>query len=103
MDPFTASLQDCSHRFIPYMSGVHSTAIIQYGNARYSITVARQEEVGIPVFVPATSGISNNTITSSSSILGKRNYSEMFSESSSKIPRYEVMSELYPEFGHNFK
>jgi hypothetical protein len=84
------------------MSGVHSTAIIQYGNVRYSITVVRQEEVGIPVFVPATSSISNNTLTPAS-ILGKRNYSEMFSEASSKIPRYEVMSELYPEFGHNFK
>jgi hypothetical protein len=97
MDPLTVSLHECSRQFIPYMTTNYYSTTIQHGNAQYLITITKQPDAAIPVFVPA-------------SVLGKRTFS---SRSPSPIQlEYKqhrcddyspLYNPLYPEFGHNFK
>jgi len=103
-DPFTASLHECAHQFIPHMTGIQCMTTIQYGNTRYTVTITKQLDSPIPyrtpVFVPA-----NAHQASSPSVLGKRSRSPEPLELNIKEHRYDDRSffELYPEFGHNFK
>ena len=96
MDPFTSALQECSHRYIPYMSGEQCTTTIQCQHSRYTITITKQ--IDTPRYQPA-------------SILGKRHYSAVDplwkDDPSHKEHRCNdpnlLYHPLYPDFGHNFK
>jgi hypothetical protein len=83
MDPLTASLHDCSHKFIPHLSANYGNATIRVGDSYYTITITKLPD-------------------SSHSVLGKRCHSDGCKEYK-KNRRLTDTNPLYNTLGHNFE
>ena len=119
MDPLTASLHDCSHRFIPHVKDNQCAATIQYGGSYYTIVIQKQPVY--PSYTPpsvaaavasmkesasSASASSASAFANQKSVLGKRPHEELEGHTRSyrRLQDYNPHEiNLYPELGHNFK
>jgi hypothetical protein len=113
MDPLTAALHDCAHRFMPHMTSNQVAASIKYGDSYYTILIGKQSPAFHKPNTTAAASFATATFSTASaasvseSVLGKRKHNNITFESSRDMPKstYHRLNEnpLYNEFGHNFK
>jgi len=120
MDPLTAALHDCAHRFMPHMRSNQCAASIKYGDSYYTIVIGKQAPAchkpnttaaasfAAAAFPAAASVAAFPAAASAASepVLGKRKQNSTFEPSrDTQKSAYHRLNEnpLYNQFGHNFK
>lgn len=107
MDPLTASLHDCAHRFIPHVKDNQCAATIRYGDSYYTIVIQKQ-----PVQVSYTPHAVMEMLKQmeQKSILGKRPHDKedgnvvLCDRMTYQRTGYDLTDDtLYPSLGHEFK
>jgi hypothetical protein len=113
MDPLTASLHVCAHRFIPYVKDNQCAATIRYDDSYYTIIIQKQPvQVSYtpPSVVEMLKQMEQKSIVQDAlqkSILGKRLHEEnIIACNSTTYQRtgYDLTDNtLYPSLGHGFE
>jgi len=112
MDPFTAALHDCAHRFMPHMRSNQCAASIKYGDSYYTIVIGKQAPACHKPNTTAAASFAaaafpaSASASASESVLGKRKQNSTFEPSrDTQKSAYHRLNEnpLYNQYGHNFK
>jgi hypothetical protein len=118
MDPLTASLHVCAHRFIPYVKDNQCSATIRYDDSYYTIVIQKQP-VQVSYTPPSVVEMlkqmeqksivqdAKSIVQDAKSILGKRPYEEniiLCDRTTYQRIGYDLTDNtLYPSLGHGFE
>ena len=125
MDPLTASLHVCAHRFIPYVKDNQCSATIRYDDSYYTIVIQKQpvqvsytppsvvemlkqmEQKSIVQDAFSIVQDAKSIVQDAKSILGKRPYEEniiLCDRTTYQRIGYDLTDNtLYPSLGHGFE
>jgi hypothetical protein len=111
MDPLTASLHVCAHRFIPYVKDNQCSATIRYDDSYYTIVIQKQP-VQVSYTPPSVVEMlkqmeQKSIVQDAKSILGKRPHEEnqiACDRTTYQRIGYDLTDNtLYPSLGHGFE
>jgi hypothetical protein len=123
MDPLTASLHVCAHRFIPYVKDNQCATTIRYGDSYYTIVIQKQP-VQVSYTPPSVVEMlkqmeqksivqdAKSIVQDAKSILGKRPHEENIilcdriacDRTTYQRTGYDLTDNtLYPSLGHGFE